>query len=102
MSETIEALRAELVKARNELDEARVDLAQARKEYDEEERLHGNTIDARDRAQDAADRLANAVAEYFGAEIGEHSSLNDPWENAADVLAGAQYAREMAKAEATP
>lgn len=49
-----------------------------------EERLHGDTIDDRARAQDAADRLAYAVA----AEdvIGEHTADNSPWANALELI----------------
>jgi hypothetical protein len=36
----------------------------------------------RDLAQDMADRLAEALARLLGVEIGEHSSMNDPWANA--------------------
>lgn len=44
------------------------------------EREMTNLIDSRDRATEAADRLAYAIASVEA--IGEHSSANDPWENA--------------------
>lgn len=54
------------------------------KDLADERQSHSGTLDARDRAQAAADRLAYAL---FGIEdIGEHSSANDPWENAAERL----------------
>lgn len=46
---------------------------------------HLGTIDERDQAQDAADRLAYAIAPVE--VIGEHSSGNDPWAEALEVLA---------------
>lgn len=49
-----------------------------------EERLHGDTIDDRDRAQDAADKLAYTVAPE--GVIGEHTADNCPWTNALDLI----------------
>ena len=49
-----------------------------------EERQHGDTIDDRDRFHDMADKLAYAVAPEE--IIGEHSSMNCPWENALDLI----------------
>ncbi|XTQ92576.1 hypothetical protein ACQR5W_11695 [Xanthomonas sacchari] len=36
----------------------------------------------RDEAEDMADQLAEQIATITGEEIGEHSSANDPWQNA--------------------
>lgn len=49
-----------------------------------EEQLHTSTIGDRDHFHDMADRLAYAVAPEE--VIGEHSSMNDPWENALDLI----------------
>ncbi|SEC03024.1 hypothetical protein SAMN04490357_1004 [Streptomyces misionensis] len=49
-----------------------------------EERAHGETIDERDHFHDMADKLAYAVAPEE--VIGEHSSMNCPWENALDLI----------------
>lgn len=49
-----------------------------------EEEAHLRTIDQRDRAEEWADKLAYAVAPME--EIGEHSNVNNPWQNALDVL----------------
>lgn len=38
-------------------------------------------IEQRDRAEEAADELANAVG-----DVGEHSNLNDPWANALELV----------------
>lgn len=46
-------------------------------------------IEDRDIAQDAADKLADAIATLFGEEIGEHSNLNCPWYNALEIIEGA-------------
>ena len=43
-------------------------------------------IAERDLAEEAADRLAYAIAPVE--VIGEHSNCNDPWANALEVLAG--------------
>lgn len=53
-------------------------------ELAKEELLHGDTIDDRDRAQDAADKLAYAVAPED--VIGEHTADNSPWANALDLV----------------
>ena len=39
----------------------------------------------RDNAQEWADELANLIALITGADIGEHSNLNNPWERAAEA-----------------
>lgn len=49
-----------------------------------EERLHGDTIDDRDRATDMADKLAYAVASED--VIGEHTADNSPWANALELI----------------
>lgn len=46
-----------------------------------EQIAHDHTLDQRDRAEAAADSLAYTIAPIE--LIGEHSSGNDPWENAA-------------------
>lgn len=48
-----------------------------------EEKHHEQTIADRDEAQEWADELSDLIATLTGAEIGEHSNLNNPWEQAA-------------------
>jgi len=43
-------------------------------------------IDERDFREEWADKLANAIAEYFNKDIGEHSNCNLPWENAYEMI----------------
>ena len=43
-------------------------------------------LEERDRYHDMADELANAIAEHFNVEIGEHSNMNCPWENALEWM----------------
>lgn len=62
------------------LDAERAKVAALEKRVAELERSLGETIDDRDRAQDAADKLAYAIAPTE--VIGEHSSENNPWKNA--------------------
>lgn len=58
-----------------EIDRLRAELAA-------EERRHLQTIDERDRAAEMANKLAATIAPFD--IIGEHSSMNDPWQNAID------------------
>lgn len=51
-----------------------------------EEAEHLKTIKERDNYHDAADQLANAIADHFGADIGEHSNVNCPWGNALECM----------------
>ena len=51
-----------------------------------DDKLWDQTLRERDRYHDVADRLAGAIAEYFGADIGEHSSANCPWDEAERVI----------------
>lgn len=53
---------------------------------------------AYDRLHDTADRLAYAIAPME--ELGEHSSGNDPWENAIEAVAR-MHARHAAQGAAT-
>lgn len=69
----VRELYADLQKAQRERDELK-------ERVTELDRDLGETIDDRDRAQDAADKLAYAIAPIE--VIGEHSSENDPWKNA--------------------
>lgn len=40
----------------------------------------------RDLYEDKADELAQAIADHFDIDIGEHSSANCPWDNALDWI----------------
>lgn len=40
----------------------------------------------RDRYYDMADKLAQAIANHFNVDIGEHSNINNPWENALEWI----------------
>jgi hypothetical protein len=65
--------------------------AQRRREA-EKERALTQTIDERDRYCEWADKLADAIAEHFGIEIGEHSAgfeANNPWANALEWIENA-------------
>lgn len=44
--------------------------------------LCDDALTDRDRYHDVADELADAIAKHFDVEIGEHSNMNCPWENA--------------------
>lgn len=51
-------------------------------------------ITERDNAEEQADKLADCIAGLLGIEIGEHSNMNDPWQNAID---GAEYELDKRK-----
>lgn len=59
-----------------------------------EEVSHDNTVDQRDRAEAAADALAALIGEITLKDIGEHSSLHCPWENALEI--GREYKANFA------
>jgi len=56
--------------------------SQVRKATANEKKSHGDTIDSRDRAEDAADELVLTISRFFKKDFGEHSSANNPWWNA--------------------
>ncbi|VVD75275.1 hypothetical protein PAQ31011_00835 [Pandoraea aquatica] len=58
------------------------------------ERDLAQVIDERDRTEAMADKLAIAIGEYFGIEIGEHSSINSPWQCALDFITTAERAAD--------
>ena len=60
--------------------------------------LWDQTLRERDRYHEAADELAQAIAEHLGVEIGEHSNCNCPWQNALEHI---QSAAPSAGQEAT-
>ncbi|HHA2922768.1 TPA: hypothetical protein ACOFDN_001111 [Stenotrophomonas maltophilia] len=49
------------------------------------DRALGEAIDQRDRYHEVADELADHIATITGADIGEHSSANCPWQNAIEA-----------------
>lgn len=57
-------------------------VAELERELRDEENAHITTIEQRDNAEHWADQLAKAIAERFGVDIGEHSNLNCPWNEA--------------------
>jgi hypothetical protein len=71
---------------RQQANEWLAQLHDARAALANEEHAHGITIDQRENAQSWADSLANQIAALADHEIGEHSNLNNPWDNAQDGL----------------
>lgn len=78
------ALSAELAVLRAQAQAVAGENVKLSRDLADERRSHSNTIDSRDRAQEAADRLAYAAFDID--DIGEHSSANCPWGNAAELL----------------
>ncbi|EOZ4780075.1 hypothetical protein ACSQPN_002680, partial [Pseudomonas aeruginosa] len=66
----------------NERDATQVRVEELERELRDEENAHTTTIEQRDNAEYWADQLAKAIAERFGVDIGEHSNLNCPWNEA--------------------
>jgi hypothetical protein len=52
-----------------------------------DDELWDQTIQERDQYHEWADKLAAAIADHFGIDIGEHSNLNNPWSVALDTFA---------------
>ncbi|HHQ2810285.1 TPA: hypothetical protein ACSPM7_005427 [Pseudomonas aeruginosa] len=65
-----------------ERDAAQARVAELERKFCNEENAHTTTIEQRDNAEHWADQLAKAIAERFGVDIGEHSNLNCPWNEA--------------------
>ncbi len=47
-------------------------------------------VGQREQAEEWADRLATRIADVTGANIGEHSSENNPWRRALEALDGSR------------
>ena len=43
-------------------------------------------MEERDNAEEWADKLAHAIGRHFVEEVGEHSSANNPWKNALELI----------------
>lgn len=63
----------------------------SREEAAKRERGELQIIDERDVALESATNLANRVGEYFGEDVGEHSSINCPITNAFNLLQQSRY-----------
>jgi hypothetical protein len=66
--------------------ELQAENARLTKDYAAEERLHAQTIAERDYAHAMADRLAQMIATED--VTGEHTGMNDPWQNTLDLWKG--------------
>ncbi len=81
-AEQAEQRLADWDEMRKERDAALARVAELERKLRNEENAHTTTIEQRDNAEHWADQLANAIAERFGVDIGEHSNLNCPWNEA--------------------
>lgn len=61
------------------LAELRAENQQLKTRLNEEEISHSNTLDQRDRAEQAADKLSQSIMGITGRDIGEHSNAHCPW-----------------------
>ena len=59
-----------------------------------DDELWDKTLKERDDYHEWADKLAAAIAEHTGVDIGEHSSANNPWHEAIEALGAAQSVSE--------
>lgn len=53
---------------------------------EQHEKECGALIDERDNAVDWADKLAGAIGDYLGVDVGEHSNCSCPWQTAFDSI----------------
>ena len=60
-----------------------------------EEADHTRSLEERDRYHDVADKLAQAIADRYKADIGEHSNINDPWQNALNLIEADNAAKDQ-------
>lgn len=51
-----------------------------------DDELWDQTLRERDAYHEWADKLADAISEHFGVDIGEHSNINHPWAKALDAI----------------
>jgi len=52
----------------------------------QQEAAETQALTERDTAEEQRDQLVSKLAGYLGLDFGEHSSANDPWQNAMDAL----------------
>ncbi|MBH3601228.1 hypothetical protein I5L78_23720 [Pseudomonas aeruginosa] len=79
---TVQGIRAHSKQLEEQLKVALARVAELERKLRDEENAHTTTIEQRDNAEHWADQLAKAIAERFGVDIGEHSNLNCPWNEA--------------------
>ncbi|KVE08402.1 hypothetical protein WS65_09290 [Burkholderia anthina] len=60
-----------------------------------DDELWNQTLRERDEYHEAADKLAAAIAKHFGVDIGEHSHVNCPWNEALEVIENAVSASAL-------
>lgn len=85
---TFDEILAKLNKAEADLTQMTAwrDAAHCDREREEEACL--KALEERDSYHDWADKLAGAIASHMREEIGEHSSANNPWANALNLIDG--------------
>lgn len=67
-----------------------VELGKLRDRKSRDEAMGDQVMSERDHYHEVADKLADAIATYFQADIGEHSNANCPWNAALEVIGEAQ------------
>lgn len=66
--------------------------AKAEARIAELDRSETELIGQRDHAEEWADKLSEAIALHFRQDIGEHSSSNNPWAEALNLISGTSVA----------
>lgn len=56
------------------------------KRVEEADKAIDEVLKERDSLEERLDSISIAVGKYFGLEVGEHSTANDPWYNAFEML----------------
>lgn len=68
--------------------ELRARITALNQELRQNERDCIQVITERDHNAEMADKLADAIGDYFGQDIGEHSNVNCPWTAALEMIDG--------------
>jgi hypothetical protein len=90
---TVKADGAFIAHAREDVPALLAEVRRLRTKLDQPEASALDVVDERDRCERLLDRFAYTVAPVE--VIGEHSSGNDPWENALDMLSSAAQVEEL-------
>ncbi len=82
-----DALRAELKAMAEKVQEVAERNKALEEAVNKDDHDHGLTIGQRDRAEKFSDDLSAEISRISGVSIGEHSSINCPWQNALKLAA---------------
>lgn len=79
-------LREKLTHLDNLFEVSKAQVEHLQQRLESEEKSCEQVIGQRDSYHDWADELASGIARFFGVDIGEHSSANNPWREALNSI----------------